>query len=157
MNICVLPCWVLNSWNTWNIFVFFKTRLGLWKKKSLLGLWIAKNKHTSPMTPSFIINMMSSMVAIAMLLSMSHVWSVNVTDEPLGPCKPLIKLSFLASSDLLHNLKCEGPVGFFLSSKNCIFSWKNQWSKIFEEQKQIAKFYVYSVKILLILLIFFWN
>jgi hypothetical protein len=64
---------------------------------------------------------MSSIVAIAMLLSMSHVWSVNVTDEPLGPCKPLIKLSFLASSDLLHNLKCEGPVGFFLSSRIAFF------------------------------------
>ncbi len=80
-----------------------------------------KEQHTSPMTPSFIINMMSSIVAIAMLLSMSHVWSVNVTDEPLGPCKPLIKLSFLASSDLLHNLKCEGPVGFFLSSRIAFF------------------------------------
>ncbi len=127
MNICALPCWVLNSWNTWNI-CFFKTRLVLWRNYKLRTM-DCQEQHTSPMTPSFIMNMMSSIVAIAMLLSMSHVWSINVTDEPLGPCKPLIRLSFLASSDLLHNLKCEGPVGFFLSSRIAFFSWRtnDQW------------------------------
>lgn len=118
---------------------FFKTRLVLWKNYKL-RIMDCQEQHTSPMTPSFIINMMSSIVAIAMLLSMSHVWSVNVTDEPLGPCKPLIKLSFLASSDLLHNLKCEGPVGFFFKFKNCIFSMKKQWSMIFEDPKKVANF-----------------
>lgn len=138
MNICALPCWVLNSWNTWNILCFFKTRLVLWKNYKLI--MDCQEQHTSPMTPSFIINMMSSIVAIAMLLSMSHVWSVNVTDEPLGPCKPLIKLSFLASSDLLHNLKCEGPVGFFLSSRIAFFHEEPMINDFFWRAKKVAIF-----------------
>lgn len=133
MNICALPCWVLNSWNTWKI-CFFKTRLVLWKKYKL-RIMDCQEQHTSAMTPSFIINMMSSIVAIAMLLSMSHVWSINVTDEPLGPCKPLIKLSFLASSDLLHNLKCEGPVGFFLSSRIAFFHEEPMTNDFFKTNK----------------------
>ncbi len=133
MNICALPCWVLNSWNTWNYF-FFKTRLVL-SRNYKLRIMDCQEQHTSPMTLSFIINMMSSIVAIAMLLSMSHVWSVNVTDEPLGPCKPLIRLSFLASSDLLHNLKCEGPVGFFLSSRIAFFSWRTNDQWLFKTKK----------------------
>jgi len=123
-------------------FFFSKTRLVLWKIYKL-RIMDCQEQHTSPMTPSFIINMMSSIVAIAMLLSMSHVWSVNVTDEPLGPCKPLIKLSFLASSDLLHNLKCEGPVGFFFfkSSRIAFFSWRtdDQWFLKTNQSKKSCK------------------
>lgn len=127
------------------IFVFFKTRLVLWKNYKL-RIMDCQEQHTSPMTPSFIINMMSSIVAIAMLLSMSHVWSVKVTDEPLGPCKPLIKLSFLASSDLLHNLKCEGPVGVFFSSRIAFFPWRTNDQWFLKTQKKLQIFCVSSVK-----------